>query len=119
MRISECGLRNEGDNVMSMANPQSELRNPKSHLPRILEPEVMDTLEVALAYETMDHSGPNAAVVGRLTELGARGRMLDLGTGPGHVPIAICERFSDAMVVGIDLSVEMLKIAQRHRLNSL
>ena len=41
-------------------------------LPRILEPEVMDTPEEANGYDAMDHSGPNDAFVSRLVELGAR-----------------------------------------------
>ena len=52
---------------------------------RTLEPEVMDTPEEADGYDAMDHSQANAAFVGRLVELGARGRMLDIGTGPGHI----------------------------------
>lgn len=82
-------------------------------LSRILEPEVMDTLEASMAYEEMDHSAPNAAVVWRLREFGAGGRMLDLGTGPGHIPLGICEQFPDATVIGVDRSHEMLKLARK------
>lgn len=103
---------------MGQCNRQSAIENRQSHTPRVLEPEVMDTTEVALAYETMDHASPNVAVVGRLVELGAHGRMLDLGTGPGHIALAICDRFPDATVVGIDMSWQMLRIAVRHRLTS-
>jgi len=85
---------------------------------RVLEPEVMDTAEEADGYDSMDHSEPNAAFVGRLVELGARGRMLDIGTGPGHIPLLVCERIADARVVGIDLARHMLAHAERHRLAS-
>ena len=64
-------------------------------LVRVLEPEVMDTEEDAREYDAMDHSEPNGALVARLIELGARGRMLDIGTGPGHIPIMICERIAE------------------------
>lgn len=82
---------------------------------RVLEPEVMDTPEEADGYDAMDHSGPNAAFVDRLVELGATGQMLDLGTGPGHIPLLVCQRIAAAQVVGIDLSENMLRHAERHR----
>jgi ubiquinone/menaquinone biosynthesis C-methylase UbiE len=82
---------------------------------RALEPEAMDTPEEADGYEAMDHSAPNTAFVERLIELGARGRMLDLGTGPGHVPVLVCAAIPDARVVGIDLSRNMLVHAERRR----
>ena len=82
---------------------------------RVLEPEVMDTIEDAVGYDAMDHSEPNAAFVARLTELRAHGRMLDIGTGPGHIPLLLCEKCADATVLGIDLSRNMLAIAGQHR----
>lgn len=87
-------------------------------LTRTLEPEVMDTAEEAASYDAMDHSGPNAAFVERLDQLGAHGRMLDIGTGPGHMPLLLCERLdADRIegIVGIDLAENMLGIAERHR----
>ena len=82
---------------------------------RTLEPELMDTPEEADGYDAMDHSGPNTAFVERLVELGARGRMLDIGTGPGHMPLLVCERVADARVVGVDLARHMLEHAERRR----
>ena len=79
---------------------------------RTLEPEVMDTLEEALEYDAMDHRAPNEAFVERLVALGARGRMLDIGTGPGHVPLLVCERIRDAQVVAVDLAETMLERAR-------
>ena len=84
-------------------------------LSRVLETEVMDTDEDANEYDAMDHTEANAAFVERLLELEARGRMLDIGTGPGHIPLLVCERVADAEVVGIDLAERMLAIAERHR----
>ncbi len=80
---------------------------------RTLEPEAMDTPEEADGYDAMDHSGPNTAFVERLLELGATGRMLDIGTGPGHIPLLVCEHIPDAQVVGIDLARHMLAHAER------
>ena len=79
---------------------------------RTLEPEVMDTAEEADEYDAMDHVAPNRAFVERLVELGARGRMLDIGTGPGHIPLLVCDALADARVVGIDLAETMLAHAR-------
>lgn len=75
----------------------------------------METAEEAEAYDAMDHSEPNTAFVERLVELGARGRMLDIGTGPGHIPLLVCERVPGCLVVGVDLSLEMLRLANHRR----
>ncbi len=75
----------------------------------------MDTAEDADSYDAMDHSGPNAAFIERLAALGARGRMLDVGTGPGHIPVLVCGAIADATVVGVDLSKNMLRHAEKHR----
>ena len=80
---------------------------------RTLEPEVMDSAEEADEYERMDHGSANEDFVERLLRLGASGRMLDLGTGPGHIPLLICERSSDCTVVGVDLAEHMLALADR------
>jgi trans-aconitate methyltransferase len=82
---------------------------------RSLEPEVMDDVADADAYEAMDFGEPNRAVVERLAALGARGRMLDVGTGPGHILLLVAERFPDAEIVGLDLSSRMLEHAERRR----
>ena len=71
---------------------------------RVLEPEVMDTVEEAESYDAMDHSGPNEAFVERFLELGAGGRLLDIGCGPGHVPLLLASMREEVQVVGVDLS---------------
>ena len=97
-----------GNDLHTSRDPQATSRVRE----RVLEPEVMDTAEESLEYERMDHAAPNEAVVNRLAQLKAHGRMLDLGCGPGHIPVGVCERFSDSCVVGLDMSFEMLKLAQ-------
>ena len=82
---------------------------------RTLEPEVMDTPEEADGYDAMDHTEANAAFVERLLSLGAHGEMLDIGTGPGVIPLMVCERVSDARVIGVDLAKHMLAHAERHK----
>lgn len=82
---------------------------------RVLEPEVMDTVEEAECYDAMDHSVPNTAFAERFVALGARGRVLDIGCGPGHLPLMLVAMLPEARIVGVDLSREMLKIAEEHR----
>lgn len=81
-------------------------------LPRLLELEVMDTPAEAQGYDAMDHSAPNRAFVDRLHHLHATGTMLDLGTGPGHIPLLIAAENPSAKIMAIDLSREMLRIAR-------
>ena len=82
---------------------------------RVLEPEVMDTAEEAAEYDSMDHTGPNESFLARLIELGAKGSFLDIGTGPGHIPVMVCRAVPESTVVGVDLSKNMLIHAERHR----
>lgn len=86
-----------------------------SELQRVLEPEVMDTEEEAREYDSMDHEGPNTSFVDRLIELGAGGRVLDIGCGPGQIALLIAERIAGSEVLGIDLAQHMLDVANRHR----
>jgi ubiquinone/menaquinone biosynthesis C-methylase UbiE len=91
-------------------------------LPRVLEPEVMDTAEEAEDYDSMDHSQVNQRFVAdwhsaRLTagpEHRGQSRLLDVGTGTALIPIEYCRRFDDLQIVAIDLAEEMLKLARRN-----
>ena len=82
-------------------------------LARTLEPEVMDGPAEAAAYERMDHSAVNEAFVQRLIELGAHGHLLDLGTGPGDIPIALARRLHGIQITAVDLAEPMLELARR------
>jgi ubiquinone/menaquinone biosynthesis C-methylase UbiE len=42
------------------------------------------------------------------------GNILDIGTGPGRLPIEIAKQLEKAKVFGIDLSEDMIKIARRN-----
>ena len=82
---------------------------------RILEPEVMDTIEEAEAYDTMDFLEINTAFVDRLIDLGvANGHFLDLGTGTARIPIILAKRVPNVQITAIDLSSNMLNIGQGH-----
>ncbi|MFO0725969.1 MAG: methyltransferase domain-containing protein [Myxococcota bacterium] len=81
---------------------------------RVLEPEMMDTAEEATAYDAMDHSAPNLAFVERLRALGASGHMLDIGTGPAHIPLLIASLDPEARVTAIDAADHMLHVAKKN-----
>ena len=82
---------------------------------RILEPEVMDTIEEARAYDDMDFLEVNTAFVNRLIDLGiSDGHFLDLGTGTARIPIILAKRVPNVQITAIDLSSNMLNIGQKH-----
>lgn len=84
-------------------------------LPRVLEPEVMDTPEEALDYDAMDHSEVNARFcedLAAFTPLGAGTRVLDVGTGTARIPIELCTRNAAVLVLAVDLAAHMLEIAR-------
>lgn len=84
-------------------------------LPRVREPEVMDTADEAADYDAMDHAAVNAAFCDDLLRLrrsqghGARPLwVLDLGTGTARIPIALCARDPHVKIVGTELAHHML-----------
>jgi len=86
-------------------------------LQRVLEPEAMDTPEEARDYDEMDHSAVNARFVADFLALHGPcrgGEILDVGTGPGRIPIALCQTDRAARVLGIDLAEAMLERARRN-----
>lgn len=89
-------------------------------LPRLLEPEVMDSAQEAHDYDSMDHSAVNRRFVeDLLATLDAAGdsqspTVLDLGTGTAQIPIELCRQQPGIRVVALDLAEEMLKLARRN-----
>src|SRR5947209_13366565 len=85
-------------------------------LPRVLEPEVMDSAEEARDYDAMDHATVNRAFVADF--LAAAGRradlnpILDVGTGTAQIPIELCRQWPAARVTGIDLAEHMLRLGR-------
>jgi len=78
-------------------------------LPRVLEPEVMDSTEEARDYDAMDHSAVNRLFVADfLSFWNRRGPVLDVGTGTAQIPIELCRQAPHAHVVAIDLADHML-----------
>jgi ubiquinone/menaquinone biosynthesis C-methylase UbiE len=82
-------------------------------LPRVLEPEVMDTPEEARDYDAMDHSAVNRVFVEDfLAVWDGTNPVLDAGTGTAQIPIELCRRSPAARVVAIDLAGQMLLVAR-------
>ena len=85
---------------------------------RIPEAEIMDIPERAQAYADADFASVNAAFVHRLLErAGTRAhcRALDLGTGPGDIPMLLAEYAPGWRITGLDASLPMLRLAQSRR----
>ena len=84
-------------------------------LDRILEPEVMDSLDEAFDYNTMDHSAVNRVfVVDLLAASPNPGDVLDLGTGTALIPIELCQRETTCRVMAADAAVSMLQLARNN-----
>ena len=86
-------------------------------LARVLEAEVMDKPEEARDYDAMDFSAVNQRFVADfLAAHGAErgGEVLDVGTGPGRIAIALCRADRGCRVLGIDLAGPMLDLGRRN-----
>lgn len=84
-------------------------------LDRILEPEVMDSLDEAFDYNTMDHSTVNRVFVDDLLAVRPTpGDVLDLGTGTTLIPIELCQRETTCRVMAADAAVSMLQLARNN-----
>lgn len=84
-------------------------------LPRVLEPEVMDSPEEAHDYDAMDHSTVNRVFVADfLLAWNGIGPILDAGTGTAQIPIELCRAHASAMVTGIDLAEHMLALGREN-----
>ncbi len=86
-------------------------------LSRVLEPEVMDSIEEAIAYDRMDFTIINTDFADRAIELASHldsATVLDVGTGTARIPILIAERRSQWKIIGIDLAESMLTIGKEN-----
>jgi ubiquinone/menaquinone biosynthesis C-methylase UbiE len=80
-------------------------------LPRVLEPEVMDSADEARDYDAMDHAAVNRAFAADfLAAWDGRNPVLDCGTGTAQIPIELGRQSATARVVGIDLAQSMLDL---------
>jgi ubiquinone/menaquinone biosynthesis C-methylase UbiE len=82
-------------------------------LPRVLEPELMDTPEEARDYDAMDHAAVNRVFARNfLAVWSGAGPILDVGTGTAQIPIELCYQSPAARVVAVDLADHMLALAR-------
>ena len=72
----------------------------------------MDTEVEAHSYAAMDHTEANHSVAERFFALGGgHGLTLDIGTGPGDIPILMAGQKSGGRYVAVDAASEMLRLA--------
>lgn len=84
-----------------------------SELPRILEPELMDTADEAREYDAMDHGPVNRQFVDDVLAVCPLPRdVLDVATGNALIPIELCRRLATCRVMAADLSRAMLEQAR-------
>jgi ubiquinone/menaquinone biosynthesis C-methylase UbiE len=85
-------------------------------IPRVLEPEVMDTPEDASDYDAMDHSVVNRVFAADFLSAwpSRSGDVLDVATGTAQIPIELCRQGSGFTVLAVDAADEMLKVATRN-----
>jgi len=92
-------------------------------LPRQLEPEVMDTREEAVDYNSMDHGEVNRLfaeeVLTLINQISSeiaphtdRLTLLDSGTGTALIPIEVCNRCAHVDIIATDMAAEMLVVAE-------
>ena len=86
-------------------------------IPRVLEPEAMETPEEVLEYDAMDHREVNQRFVNDF--LAAHGPyrgglILDVGTGTAQIPIVLAQAAPTARIIALDLSQNMLAQAARN-----
>lgn len=82
---------------------------------RVLEPELMEDAEQALVYARADFAKENQGFVDLFSESRPEwtgGHVIDLGCGPGDIPIRFARKFPGARVTGIDASRPMIQLAE-------
>jgi SAM-dependent methyltransferase len=82
---------------------------------RVLEPEVMDNLEQAVAYARADFSQENQGFVDRFVEYFpdfTEGHILDLGCGPADIPIRLVRTRPGCRITAVDASLPMIRLGE-------
>jgi len=82
---------------------------------RILEPELMDDPEQALVYAQADFEKENQGFVDRFRDYFpdfSDGHALDLGCGPGDIPIRFAQAIPACRITGVDASAPMVRLAE-------
>ncbi len=82
---------------------------------RVLEPELMDDVAQTLAYAKADFAEENQGFVDLFRNYFPAwpgGHVIDLGCGPGDIPIRFLRAYPDARVTAVDASRPMLDVAE-------
>ena len=82
---------------------------------RVLEPELMDDPAQVHAYAAADFSQENQGFVDRFREYFpefTEGHILDLGCGPGDIPIRFARAVPGCRITGVDASAPMVRLAE-------
>jgi ubiquinone/menaquinone biosynthesis C-methylase UbiE len=82
---------------------------------RVLEPELMDNPEQAVAYAKADFVEENQGFVNRFIEYYpdfTEGHVLDLGCGPADIPIRFVKALPKCRVTAVDASPPMIELAE-------
>lgn len=83
---------------------------------RIREPELMDDPKQAEAYAGADFEEENQGFVERFKEYFpefAQGTVLDLGCGPGDIPIRFAKVYPACQIIGVDASAPMIQLGEQ------
>ncbi|WP_010584315.1 class I SAM-dependent methyltransferase [Schlesneria paludicola] len=91
-------------------------------LKRVLEPEVMDTVDEANDYNQMDHSQVNrqfaddflSAIQDLVRNANGPLRVFDAGTGTALIPIELLQRGFPGTITASDLAEQMLVVAKKN-----
>lgn len=86
-----------------------------NQMERILEPELMEDDAQVLAYARADFAEENQSFVDRFREYFpdfSDGHVLDLGCGPGDIPIRLARALPACRVTGVDASAPMIRLAE-------
>jgi 2-polyprenyl-3-methyl-5-hydroxy-6-metoxy-1,4-benzoquinol methylase len=81
---------------------------------RTLEPELMDDPEQALVYARADFEEENQGFIDRFREYFpefTEGHVLDLGCGPGDIPVRLARALPSCRITGVDASEPMIGLA--------
>jgi len=93
---------------------------------RTVEPELMEREEQVISYDKADFSEGENNFVNQINyylnkndiNLNEKELIVDLGCGPGNISEKLSLKWPKAMVVGIDGSKEMIRIAELNKRNS-
>jgi len=81
---------------------------------RILEPELMEDETQVLAYAAADFEEVNQGFLDRFREYFpefTEGHILDLGCGPGDIPVRFARALPSCRITGVDASEPMIRLA--------